>query len=520
MRSRILVVLAAVIVIACEATASPSPWTISAASTPTPGPSTTAAPTASPGPTPVPAPTPTGFTIMDFNIEYGGVTIDFAKIVEAVTTADADVVALEEAEGNTQQLATEAGYPYANTRNQIISKFPIIDPPGADGRYVYIELAPGAVVAVSNVHLPSDPYGPDEILAGKTADEILALETATRMPAIQERLDVLPALVDAGIPTFLTGDFNAPSHLDWTEAAVGTRPQVMFALAWPVSTAIEAAGFLDTYRELHPDPVIDPGLTWWAGRPIVDAYPDPASPQDRIDIVYVAGEATATDVKIVGEKDGPQVDVGVDLWGTDHRAVLTTFTLTPGFAAPYVAVDERLVATGDPVTVRYHGAAETVAITAVGGSTTTVPYASTPVTVVDGTWDSPTAGIPVGDYEILLIGGGDVLSRTPLSIAAPDATVALTLDAASIALGDPITVTWRDAPGSRWDWIGVYARGGDPLVGSYLYYVYTGQTVTGSVVIDENGEGDWPLPAGEYDAHYLLDDGYTSLAVAPFTVTP
>ena len=27
------------------------------------------------------------------------------------------------------------------------------------------------------------------------------------------------------------------------------------------------------------------------------------------------------------------------------------------------------------------------------------------------------------------------------------------------------------------------------------------------------------LPPGEYDAHYLLDDGYTSLAVAPFTVT-
>lgn len=41
----------------------------------------------------------------------------------------------------------------------------------------------------------------------------------------------------------------------------------------------------------------------------------------------------------------------------------------------------------------------------------------------------------------------------------------------------------------------------------------------GSVVIDASGEGDWPRPPGEYDAHYLLDDGDTSLAVAPFTVT-
>ncbi len=96
----------------------------------------------------------------------------------------------------------------------------------------------------------------------------------------------------------------------------------------------------------------------------------------------------------------------------------------------------------------------------------------------------------------------------------------LTLDKATYKAGDPIHASWRDAPGSRWDWIGIYARGGDPLVDSYLYYVYTGQTVAGSVVVDETGEGDWPIPAGKYDAHYLLDDGYVSLASAPFTVTP
>lgn len=68
--------------------------------------------------------------------------------------------------------------------------------------------------------------------------------------------------------------------------------------------------------------------------------------------------------------------------------------------------------------------------------------------------------------------------------------------------------------------IGIYPRDGDPFVDDYLYYVYTGQSVAGSVVIDENGEGEWPLAAGAYDAHYLLDDGYTSLASAPFTVGP
>ena len=265
---------------------------------------------------------------MDFNIEYGGDEVDFDKIIEAIKLADPDVVALEEAEGNTQKVADALGWPYASTRTQVISTLPIIDPPGADGRYVFIEIKPGAVVAVSNVHLPSDPYGPYDVRDGKTVEDVIKLEQDTRLPAVQERLDVLPALVQAGIPAFLTGDFNAPSHLDWTAATVGLRPHVLYPVAWPVSTAVEAAGFRDAYRELHPDPVKDQGLTWWAGRPLIDGYPDPTEPQDRIDIIYAAGSATTTDIRIVGEEGGPQVDIAVDPWGTDHRGVVGTFMVT------------------------------------------------------------------------------------------------------------------------------------------------------------------------------------------------
>ena len=280
---------------------------------------------------------------MDFNIEYGGTTIDFAKIVEAIQKADPDVVALEEAEGNTGKVAEALGWPYHSDRTQLVSKLPIIDPPGARGRYSFIEVRPGEVVAVSNVHLPSDPYGPYDVRDGKSAADVAKLEEATRMPMLQERLDVLPDLVERDIPTFLTGDFNSPSHLDWTEAAVGLRPQVKYAMAWPVSTAIAAAGFRDSYRELHPDPVADPGLTWWAARPVVDDYPAPTEPQDRIDVIYAAGPSTTDDIRIVGEQGGPQVDIEVDPWGTDHRGVVGTFTVDPGEPPPLVAVDDRLV---------------------------------------------------------------------------------------------------------------------------------------------------------------------------------
>ena len=252
MRARISSSLAVVgLLLAACAPATPS-------SAPSAAPTGSTAPATS-APTPVPTPAEAELKLMDFNIEYGGDEIDFDKIIEAIKLADPDVVALEEAEGNTQLVADALGWPYASTRTQVVSKLPIIDPPDANGRYVFIEIQPGAVVALSNVHLPSDPYGPYYVRDGKTVEEVVKLEQDTRMPAVQERLDVLPALVKAGIPAFLTGDFNAPSHRDWTEAAVGSRPNLLYPVPWPVSTAVEAAGFRDAYRELHPDPVKRPG---------------------------------------------------------------------------------------------------------------------------------------------------------------------------------------------------------------------------------------------------------------------
>ncbi len=521
MRARIssILVVASLILAACSPATNQSP---SAAANASPVPAT---PALTPAPTPVPTPADADLKLMAFNIEYGGDEVDFDKIIEAIKLADPDVVALEEAEGNTRKVADALGWPYASIRTQVVSRMPIIEPPGADGRYVFIEIEPGAVIAVSNVHLPSDPYGPYDVRDGKPVVDVIKLEQETRLPAVQQRLDVLPALVQAGIPTFLTGDFNAPSHLDWTEATVGLRSHMLYPVPWPVSKAVEAAGFRDAYRELHPDPVKDPGLTWWAGRPLIDGYPDPSEPQDRIDIIYAAGSSTTTDFKIVGEKGGPQVEIAVDPWGTDHRGVVGTFTVSPGVPSPFVAVEQRLVTVGDPMTVKYRALGdegESVAIAKLGATDAPPPVVQAlDAGSLNGTLELPSGDLDPGDYEARLIApDGVITSATPFSIAAVGAKPVLTLDKATYAAAAPIVAMWRDAPGSRWDWIGIYERDADPLSDSYLFYVYTGQTVQGSVTIDANGVGDWPLPPGEYDAHYLLDDGYLSLAVAPFTVMP
>jgi hypothetical protein len=214
------------------------------------------------------------------------------------------------------------------------------------------------------------------------------------------------------------------------------------------------------------------------------------------------------------------VDIAVDPWGTDHRGVLGTFTVTPAAPAPYVAVDQRLATLGEPVIVRYQPTAATtsVVIRAVGAGGDVV--AETPSAFAAGPWEVDPADLAAGDYEAWLVAAdGSAGSIAEFSVVAAGTPVSLATDATTFASGDPITVVWRDAPGARWDWIGIYPRGGDPLVDSYLFYVYTDQSVAGSVVVDEGGEGDWPLPPGDYDAHYLLDDGYVSLASTPFTVT-
>ena len=160
------------------------------------------------------------------------------------------------------------------------------------------------MVAVSNVHLPSTPYGPYQVRKGWPRSKVLELERTLRLPALHRVLRALPALAER-MPVFLTGDFNSPSHLDWTQAVADSRREVPYAVAWPASKALAEAGFGDSYRDAHPDPVADPGYTWSPGGPETqdkDFF-------DRIDWVLHAGASTTVDSRLVGERGNPQVDL-------------------------------------------------------------------------------------------------------------------------------------------------------------------------------------------------------------------
>lgn len=171
---------------------------------------------------PVEADTPLELRAMTFNIEWGGTHVNFANVVEAIRLSNADLVGIQEAEGNLQRLADELGW-HADLHNYAISKYPLIDPPGANGQYLYVEVTPGKIVALANVHLPSEPYGPYKLRDGASLEQVLELERVTRLPFIAPQLAVLSKLPEQNIPVFITGDFNSPAHTDWTAEMVGAR---------------------------------------------------------------------------------------------------------------------------------------------------------------------------------------------------------------------------------------------------------------------------------------------------------
>lgn len=489
--------------------------------------------------------------VLNINIFYGGDEINLTsgnwcshpdgcaetldRVVETIRSAQPDIVELEEGERNTRVIAERLGWHYSE-RNQVLSRFPLIDPPGGDSVYIFVVLAPGRVAALANVHLPADPYGPYWVQDGATLEEVLALETSLRLPAIQDQLRHLPPLVARGIPVFLAGDFNSPSHLDWTPGVDAVREEVRYPVVWPVSLAHANAGFRDSYRVVHPDPVAKPGFTWTPGG--LESIPNEF--HDRIDWVLYAGAARPVQSQIVGETGGPDVDIASDPYPTDHRGVVTTFDVVPAEAPILVAVEDRRLEVGDELPVVFHASGrpkERVAIVPAGGSTADAVAERSTAGAVDGRLVFATARLTPAAYEAVLTDdAGAIVSRSPFWLYAPGTPTIVTTAKSEYAPGEDIQVSWTNAPGMRWDWLGIYKPGdsdGRPQATScdtyncggnqrYLLYEYTRATIEGTTAFtaaSAPGWVTWPLAPGTYEIRLLLDDGYRSIAASePFKI--
>jgi len=455
--------------------------------------------------------------VMSFNIEWGGAHVRFASVADAIRAAGADIVGVQEAEGNLQRLAADLGWHY-NLRNYAVSRYRIIDPPEADGKYVYVEVRPGRVVALANVHLPSDPYGPDWLRDRRPPEEVLDLERRVRLPKIEPVLGVLRGLHERGVPVFLTGDFNAPSHADWTEAVVGTRPFVAHAFDWPVSRAVVDAGFRDSFRDAHPDPLTHPGLTWWAKRQrIRDFNPGDGDPQDRIDFLWYAGPARVTASEIVGEAGAAGVSIPVMPWPSDHRGVVSSFEVAPAPLPSFVAAERRVYRGGAAIRIAYCAPgldASSVAIARVVDGEDAAPTKRIAVEAERGNLELPGEALAAGEYRIVLRdASGHSIRRNEFWVVDPDAAPSVEVVGSRFARGEPLTIRWRSGPGNRNDWLGVFEAGAPRDAQDFLVWGYVRARSSGALALAApTAESGWPLVPGRYVVRFLKDDGFELLA--------
>src|SRR6185437_14126078 len=89
------------------------------------------------------------------------------------------------------------------------------------------------------------------------------------------------------IPVIIAGDFNEPSHRDWTTETRNLSDHNGAIVRWPVTSKLEEHGFVDAYRAEYPNPITHPGYTFPANN--LDKEPKDittaplADERDRID---------------------------------------------------------------------------------------------------------------------------------------------------------------------------------------------------------------------------------------------
>ncbi|CAJ0574152.1 unnamed protein product, partial [Mesorhabditis spiculigera] len=171
---------------------------------------------------------------------------------------------------------------------------------------------------VTNVsQIISGEYAPKERKGGRVQNIQEVTESATTKAAFK-RLKTEPI--------FILGDFNTPSHQDWVEA---NKPKNGgWAVEWPATKHLTDLDFLDAYRELHPDPMKEPGYSW---SPVAKtnyewdfAFPEP---QDRIDFIFYKGPVKPTNVTLYSGSEPLKMmpDHFYNDYPSDHSIVIGDF---------------------------------------------------------------------------------------------------------------------------------------------------------------------------------------------------
>ncbi|NQV86535.1 MAG: endonuclease/exonuclease/phosphatase family protein [Woeseiaceae bacterium] len=293
--------------------------------------------------------TPLRLTVMTFNVWGGGAnqgkSID--ETVAVIRQLNPDIVGMQEVRREPEvctsicppdgpsvakDIADALGYYVYEQQqenealwaNAILSKYPVIR--STENDLGVVLAVDDREIALLNIHLTDYPYQPYQAMGIPYDDaplldsepELIAAANHARGAALDLLMADLEFVKDVDA-VFVTGDFNEPSHRDWTQRAaeIGRHP---LKVSYPSALRVEEAGFIDTYRAFFADEIAVPGLTW---TPTTSAD-DKDDHHDRIDYVFVrAAGAKVESAMVVGE-ESPDSNVGISPWPSDHRAVVAT----------------------------------------------------------------------------------------------------------------------------------------------------------------------------------------------------
>jgi len=281
------------------------------------------------------------------------------SLANLIRVSGADIIGYQEAmsEAPIAALAAELGFHYEyrgnSTYEAVLSRYPIVgtfDIPigtyrgdwGSQGTEIRVSL--GQTVVLVNSYQYWGDYGPYGVRDDHSISEEQLVADSKLNRADHMEFDVLPrisAYLEAGKPVFITGDFNEPSHLDWTEAVAEAGWNYGRSVEWQTSIVLADAGFVDSYREVVPIDTTnyDSRGETWVRHGI--GYDPETEPLDRIDFVHYSGDSVvALDSEIVGEvlptdeqeAHGVTIDIPLSFYQPDHRSVVSTFDMPMSIA--------------------------------------------------------------------------------------------------------------------------------------------------------------------------------------------
>nr|WP_295865012.1 LamG-like jellyroll fold domain-containing protein [uncultured Chitinophaga sp.] len=231
-------------------------------------------------------------TVMNFNIYHGGNETGKGtgprRVVDIIRQSGADIVSMQETYGSGEKIADALGYYFylRSTNLSIMSRYPIAEtldgakPFCNGGACIRLNERQQVAFITNWLNYPLDYW---DLLEKKEPlpDSLLAEMERVNASQLKDNLEAIGQQVAEAdkIPVIFCGDFNSGSHLDWVESTRHLNGG--YVIPFPQSRIMLNAGFTDSYRHLHPDPLKDRGITW---SPML-----PKAFKDRIDYIYYKG---------------------------------------------------------------------------------------------------------------------------------------------------------------------------------------------------------------------------------------